>query len=112
MITIEIVFAAKNTLWQRTLSVPAHSTAQYALQSSGLYEEHPEAVDLAIGLFGELCQAQTELRNGDRLEVYRDLVFDPMESRRRRAAHRSQQQAQTKTRRKPSIAASMILNRD
>lgn len=112
MITIEIVFAAKNTLWQRTLSVPAHSTAQYALQSSGLYDEHPEAVDLAIGLFGELCQAQTELRNGDRLEVYRDLVFDPMESRRRRAAHRIQQQAQTKTRRKSSIAASMILNRD
>ena len=77
MITIEIVFAAKNTLWQHTLSVPAHSTAQDALQSSGLYDAHPEAIGLAMGLFGELCQSQTELRNGDRLEVYRDLVFDP-----------------------------------
>ena len=111
MITIEIVFAAKNTLWQHTLSVPAHSTAQDALQSSGLYDAHPEAIGLAMGLFGELCQPQTELRNGDRLEVYRDLVFDPMESRRRRAAHRSQTQSQSKTRREPSIAASMILNR-
>lgn len=111
MITIEIVFAAKNTIWQRTLSVPAQATAAEALELSGLYHDHPEAQGLALGIYGELCQEQTLLQSGDRLEVYRELVFDPMESRRRRAAHRSQAQSKNKDRRKPSVAASMILNR-
>lgn len=112
MITIDIVFAAKNTVWQRTVSVPKQSTAAAALALSDLYQDHPEAQGLAMGIYGELCQEQTHLQAGDRLEVYRELFFDPMESRRRRAAHRSQAKDQNKTRRKPSVAASMILNRN
>ncbi len=112
MITIEIVFAAKNAVWQQALSVPAQTTAAEALALSRLYQDHPEAQTLAMGIYGDLCQPQTPLQQGDRLEVYRQLVFDPMESRRRRAEHRSQAKATPdKTRRKPSVAASMILNR-
>lgn len=113
MITIEIVFAAKNAIWQRTFSLPKQTTAAQALAQSGLFDDYPEAKGLAMGIYGDLCQEQTPLHDGDRLEVYRELVFDPMESRRRRAAHRSQaKNIQTKTRRKPSVAASMILNRN
>ncbi len=112
MITIDIVFAAKNAVWQRTVSVPKQTTAADALALSDLYQDHPEAQGLAMGIYGELCQAHTPLQAGDRLEVYRELFFDPMESRRRRATHRSQSKDQIKTRRKPSVAASMILNRN
>lgn len=112
MITIDIVFAAKNAVWQRTVSVPTQTTAAQALVLSDLYHDHPEAQGLAMGVYGELCQAHTLLQTGDRLEVYRELFFDPMESRRRRAAHRSQTKDQNKARRKPGVAASMILNRD
>lgn len=112
MITIELLFAAKNRIWQQQLRVPATTTAQQALMQSTLYNDHPEAKGLAMGIFGELCQPDTPLNDADRLEVYRPLVFDPMESRRRRAAHRAQQKQDTKKRRKPSIAASMIVNRD
>lgn len=113
MITIELLFAAKNCIWQQTLTIPKQTTVQQAIELSRLYELHPEAKGLSSGIFGELCQAETVLLDGDRLEVYRPLVFDPMESRRRRATHRAEQnQQQAKKRRKPSVAASMIVNRN
>ena len=88
MITIELLFAAEQSLWQQSLSLPAGSTVEEALTQSTLYQDHPEAKGLAYGVFGELCAATTVLNEGDRLEVYRPLVFDPMESRRRRAKHK------------------------
>lgn len=112
MITIELLFAAKNRVWQRFLTVPEGTTVSHALAQSDLYQVHPEAKELAYGIFGERCQPETVLQNKDRIEVYRPLVFDPMDSRRRRAAHRAEQKQNTKKRRKPSIAASMIVNRD
>jgi putative ubiquitin-RnfH superfamily antitoxin RatB of RatAB toxin-antitoxin module len=39
-------------------------------------------------VYGERCDARRVLREDDRVELYRPLVFDPLESRRRRAAHR------------------------
>lgn len=116
MITIELLFAAKNHVWHQYLTMPAHSTVQDAIEQSGLYAEHPEAKQLSCGIFGEICAPDTPLQPDDRVEVYRPLIFDPMESRRRRAAHRLEKnhpdQNQGKERRKPSAAASMIVNRD
>lgn len=90
MITIELLFAAKNCIWQQLLTLPEGSTAAQALAQSTLYEDHPETKDMPYGIFGERCAADTLLADGDRLEVYRPLVFDPMESRRRRANHKAQ----------------------
>ena len=89
MITIELLFAAKNYVWHKQLSLAAQSTVAEALMQSGLYEVHPETKGMPYGVFGELCAADTRLTHGDRLEVYRPLVFDPMESRRRRAKHKA-----------------------
>ena len=111
MITIELLFAAKNRLWQQFLTLADQTTAQSALEQSQLYQDHPEAIGLSFGVYGELCHADTPLQDGDRLEVYRALNFDPMESRRRRAKHRAEKNQSTKSGRKPSIAASMIVNR-
>lgn len=112
MITIEIVFAAKNTFWQQTLTLPAGATVQEALEQSRLFHDHPEAQHLAVGIFGERCHQDTRLQAGDRIEVYRPLVFDPMESRRRRAAHRANQQTKNTRRRTLSAAARMVINRE
>jgi uncharacterized protein len=38
-----------------------------------------------IGIFGQRCTRETPLREGDRVEIYRQLVADPKESRRSRA---------------------------
>ncbi len=41
-----------------------------------------------MGVYGERCDARRVLCENDRVELYRPLVSDPLESRRRRAAHR------------------------
>ena len=39
----------------------------------------------AIGIFGKVCHAQTVVRPGDRIEIYRPLEVDAKTARRRRA---------------------------
>jgi putative ubiquitin-RnfH superfamily antitoxin RatB of RatAB toxin-antitoxin module len=87
---VRIAFAAPTGLWQRTLEVPPDATAGETLAASGFAREFPEYTDhpLAMGVYGERCDADRILREDDRLELYRPLVFDSVESRRRRAAHR------------------------
>ena len=41
--------------------------------------------DLAIGIFGELCELSQKLSDGDRIELYRPIMEDPKEQRRKRA---------------------------
>lgn len=87
---VHIAFAAPTRLWQHTLDVPEGTTVGQALDQSGFADEFPEFTDHppATGVYGERCDVRRILREGDRIELYRPLVFDPLESRRRRAAHR------------------------
>ena len=58
-----------------------------ALARSGLQERFP-AIDFAtarVGIWSRPCMADTVLREGDRVEVYRELRADPKEMRRKRA---------------------------
>ena len=66
-------------------------TLEQAIHASGLLSRHPE-IDLhtmKIGVFGKLRQLSDLARAGDRIEIYRPLIADPKESRRRRAQHKS-----------------------
>ena len=87
---IEVVFAAPTRLWRQALDVPADTTAAQAVAKSGFAQEFPEFTDqsLSMGVYGERCDPQRILQDADRVELCRPLVFDPLESRRRRAAHR------------------------
>lgn len=38
-----------------------------------------------VGIFGKKVALETELRSGDRVEIYRPLQMDPKEARRKRA---------------------------
>jgi putative ubiquitin-RnfH superfamily antitoxin RatB of RatAB toxin-antitoxin module len=87
---VEVVYALPGREDAVSLKVPAGATALDALRASGLLERHPE-IDLArqkIGIYGKLVSAQSPLRDGDRVEVYRPLVVEPKEARRRRALSR------------------------
>lgn len=112
LISVEVVFATQTTQWHTTVTLNSDSCIEQAIEQSGLYLQFPETKRLNVGIFGEICPRDMPLQQGDRIEVYRPLVFDPMESRRRRAAHRAAKQTTSqRARRKPSVAASMILNR-
>ena len=62
---------------------------------SALVTEFPH-VDFAaapIGIFGKKVKDSTQLREGDRVEVYRALLIDPKENRRRKAAAKQKKEA-------------------
>lgn len=82
---IEVVWALPQRQRLVALELPAGSTVADAIAASGLRDELPAALD--TGIHGKRCPPEERLRDGDRVEVYRELVFDPKESRRRRAAH-------------------------
>ena len=66
-------------------------TLEQAIGQSGLLAQFPE-IDLRhnkIGIYGKLKPLDTVARDGDRIEIYRPLRAEPMESRRRRAQHKT-----------------------
>jgi len=88
-IEIEVAYARPDVQRIIALRVPPGTTARAALRLSGLVEIFPEidADRCALGIFGQLIpDKDTELKNGDRVEVYRQLARDPKEARRERAA--------------------------
>ena len=70
------------------LRVPAGSTLEQAIRSSGVLQQFAE-IDLSVnpvGVFGDLANLDDLVHNGERIEIYRALVADPKLARRRRAA--------------------------
>ena len=86
-ISIEVVYALPDKQTLLECSVPSGTTVMEAIHLSNMLEKHPE-IDLAVnklGIFGKLTKADAVLRDKDRIEVYRPLLADPKEVRRRRA---------------------------
>lgn len=86
-INIEVVYALPDAQTLLKKEVPAGTTVMEAIQASGLLEKFPD-LDLAalkLGIFGKLTKADAVLRDKDRVEIYRPLLADPKEVRRRRA---------------------------
>ncbi|HYR05650.1 MAG TPA: RnfH family protein [Gallionella sp.] len=86
-IDIEVVYALpdEQILFRRQL--PEGATVAEAIRFCGVLEKYPE-IDLAcnkLGIFGKLAKADTMLRDKDRIEIYRPLIADPKEVRRKRA---------------------------
>jgi putative ubiquitin-RnfH superfamily antitoxin RatB of RatAB toxin-antitoxin module len=85
---IEVVYALPQQQDLIRLELPAGSTLQQALETSGLLQKFPE-IDLAqnkFGIYGKLARLETPLRDHDRVEIYRSLLADPKETRKQRAA--------------------------
>lgn len=67
--------------------VDAGTTIQQAIVSSGIIGQVPE-IDISVcrvGIFSKIKTLDTVVREHDRIEIYRPLIADPKDSRRRRA---------------------------
>jgi putative ubiquitin-RnfH superfamily antitoxin RatB of RatAB toxin-antitoxin module len=87
-IDVEVAYARPDTQVILKLRVPRGATLEQAVRASGMLERFPE-IDLAsheLGIFGKLNKSGAELREGDRVEIYRPLIADPKEVRKQRAA--------------------------
>ena len=86
-IRVEVVYALPARQVVKTLALPAGTSIEAAIRASGLLEEFPE-IDLTVnrtGVFGEFSGLDESLQGGERVEIYRALIADPKETRRRRA---------------------------
>jgi len=84
---VQVCYATAVHETLRDLRVEQGTTIEQAIAQSGLLDQVP-GIDLAtqpVGLFGKKRPPDTVLREHDRIEVYRPLVADPKESRRKRA---------------------------
>ncbi|MDX2426235.1 MAG: RnfH family protein [Cycloclasticus sp.] len=84
---VEVAYATPKK--QLILSVPFQTglTVERAIEASGILQRFSE-INLgtnAVGVFSKPCKLDTELRAGDRVEIYRPLIADPKEVRRQRA---------------------------
>jgi putative ubiquitin-RnfH superfamily antitoxin RatB of RatAB toxin-antitoxin module len=85
--SVEVAYALPDR--QRVVRVPLREgmTAIDAVRAAALEREFPELGrrELALGIYGRRVEATQPLRDGDRVEVYRPLKFDPREARRQAA---------------------------
>ncbi len=85
-VPVEVAYALAERQWLLPLLVAEGTTAIEAVRASGILELAGIKAPLDLGVHGRRVAQDTRLSAGDRVEIYRGLDFDPMESRRRRAA--------------------------
>ena len=83
----QVCYATAQCEVLRELEVEQGTTIEQAIVLSRVLHDVP-GIDLSVqpvGLYGKKKPLDTVLRECDRIEIYRALVADPKDSRRRRA---------------------------
>jgi len=84
---IEVVYALPSEQLIFTVTLDAGASAEDAIMASGILRKYPD-IDLKknkLGVYSRLIKLDTELVDGERVEIYRPLIADPKEMRKRRA---------------------------
>jgi len=86
LIEIEVAYALPENQILEYLKVPSGTTVAQAVQLSGICNKFSEIQpdNKNLGVFGKLVKPETILRNHDRVEIYRPIIVDPKEKRRKR----------------------------
>lgn len=86
-IHVEVAYALRERQALVAVEVEEGGTIEEAIRCSGILEAFPE-IDLRrakVGIFGRPAALDERMRDGDRVEIYRPLIADPKEVRRRKA---------------------------
>ena len=87
-ILVEIAYALPEEQVIISIKVPTIFNVQQAIEKSGIQKKFP-SIDLSknkVGIFGKKTTLDHTLNDRDRIEIYRPLILDPKEMRRKRAA--------------------------
>ncbi len=97
-ITVEVAYALPDKQTLLEVEVNNECSAIEAVRRSGIVDIYPE-IDLEqikMGIFSKACDLEQILKEGNRVEIYRPLIADPKEVRKRRAAEMAAKNAQQK----------------
>ena len=92
---IQVCYARPDRQFLLDLNVAPGTTILQAIEDSGIVQQAPE-IDVSVmrvGIYGKLKALDTALREHDRVEIYRPLIADPKETRRRRARHNEEKKS-------------------
>lgn len=87
MIHVEVVYALPQEQRVFNLVVSSEMTVEEIIQQSGILTLYPE-IDLSrnkVGVFSRNVKLDANVENRDRIEIYRPLLADPKDIRRKRA---------------------------
>ena len=85
--SVEVVFADHQQQKIIHISVPPATCVSTAIKLSGILLDFPH-INLnqnKVGIFGKLCNLDTKVTAGDRIEIYQSLRIDPKKIRINRA---------------------------
>ena len=86
-IKIQIAYAFPDHHYLKSFNVDENTMVQTAILQSGILQQFTD-IDLRnnkIGIFSRPVKLTDQLKDGDRIEIYRPLLADPKEIRRKRA---------------------------
>ncbi|MCE0493104.1 RnfH family protein [Vibrio salinus] len=86
-IQVEVAYALPHEQRVISLVVESSMSVEDIIKQSGIIDVYPE-IDLTknkVGVFGRTVKLDSLVRNKDRIEIYRPLIADPKEIRRKRA---------------------------
>ena len=94
-IPVEVAYALPDKQEIVMLEVLPGTTAREAVEQSGIERQFPglDPGSCDLGIFGKVVKGDQRLRAGDRVEIYRALIADPKEVRKRRAAEAKERRA-------------------
>ena len=78
---IELVYGDRQSQTLLTIDIEEGQTIAEVLQKNLL---HIDLEKTAIGVWGTIVNADYKLKENDRIEIYRPLLIDPKEERRKR----------------------------
>ena len=90
-ILVEVAYALPEEQIIISIKVPKKFNVQQAIEKSGIQKKFSD-IDLSknkIGIFGKQTTLNHLLSDKDRIEIYRPLILDPKEMRRKRAAKKN-----------------------
>ena len=87
-ILVEVSYALPEEQIIISIKVPTKFNVKQVIEKSGIQKKFPD-IDLSknkVGIFGKQTTLDHLLHDRDRIEIYRPLILDPKEMRRKRAA--------------------------
>ncbi|SUB58502.1 Uncharacterised protein family (UPF0125) [Phocoenobacter uteri] len=86
-IKVEVLYAYPERYFLQKVELNTPLSIEQVITQSGVLEKYPE-IDLKtnkVGIFSRPAKLTDTVNDGDRVEIYRPLVADPKEIRRKRA---------------------------
>ena len=87
VIHVEVAFANPDKQLIIPVELAEGASVMQAINESGILNQFSE-IDLTrmcVGIFGKTCGLDKFVERGDRVEIYRSLIQNPMDARRNRA---------------------------